>query len=107
MVVLDTNVVSELMRPAPDPHVLRWIETQPRQQLDTTSITVAEIHYGIRRLPEGRRREQLAAAAADIFGGFAWQILSFDQNAAHEYAELVAECDRTGQPINAFDAQIA
>jgi predicted nucleic acid-binding protein len=107
VIVLDTNVVSELMRPQPDVHVLRWLEGQPHEHLGTTVVSVAEIQYGIRRLPKGRRRDQLEAAAADVFGGFASQILPFNQAAAIEYGELVAERDRGRQPIGALDAQIA
>jgi predicted nucleic acid-binding protein len=105
--VLDTNVISELMRADPDEHVLAWIQSQPGKQLDTTAITVAEIRYGIERLRQGRRRQQIARAAEDVFAGFDWQILSFDRRAALDYAKLVAEHDRAGRPLNAFDAQIA
>jgi predicted nucleic acid-binding protein len=107
MIILDTNVVSELMRPNPDPQVLRWLEQQPHEHLDTTAVSVAEIQYGLCRLPEGRRRDQLAAAAGDIFGGFARQILPFSHTAALEYGALVAERDRAGRPISALDGQIA
>jgi toxin FitB len=107
VIVLDTNVVSELMRPSPDPQVLVWLEQQAHEDLNTTAVSVAEIHYGICRLPEGRRRVQLAAAAEDIFGGFASQILSFNHTAALQYGALVAERDRAGRPISALDGQIA
>lgn len=107
MFVLDTNVISELMRADPDENVLAWIRSQPGKELDTTAITVAEIRYGIERLPHGRRRRQIARAAEDVFAGFDWQILSFDRRAALDYATLAAEHDRAGRPLNAFDAQIA
>ena len=107
MIVLDTNVVSELMRPEPDRLVLRWLEQQPHPGLNTTAVSVAEIHYGICRLPAGRRRDQLAVAAEDIFRGFAWQILPFSHSAALEYGALVAGRERAGRPISALDAQIA
>jgi len=107
VIVLDTNVVSELMRSSPDPQVLGWLEQQVHADLNTTAVSVAEIHYGICRLPEGRRRAQLAAAAEDIFGGFASQILPFNDRAALRYGALVAERDRAGGPISALDGQIA
>lgn len=107
MIVLDTNVVSELMRPAPDAVVVGWLDTQAARELHTTAITVAEIGYGIARLDDGRRRDRLHAAAGDLFTRFADQILSFDARAATEYASVVAGCDRAGRPIDGFDAQIA
>ena len=105
--VLDTEVISELMRADPDNNVLAWIQSKPGKQLDTTAITVAEIRYGIERLPQGRRRQQIAQAAEDVFAGFDWQVLSFDRRAALDYATLVAEHERAGRPLNAVDAQIA
>ena len=107
MIVLDTNVVSELIRPEPDRLVLRWLEQQPHPELNTTAVSVAEIHYAICRLPAGRRRDQLTVAAEDIFRGFAWQIFPFSHSAALEYGALVAGRERAGRPISALDAQIA
>lgn len=107
MIILDTNVVSELMRTAPDPAVLAWVRSQARKDLNTTAITVAEIRYGIERLPDGRRRRTLAEAARDAFEAFASQVLSFDRRAADLYGTIVAERERNGQPIDGFDAQIA
>lgn len=107
MIVLDTNVVSELMRPAPANAVVGWLRSQQVRGLRTTAVTVAEVGYGIERLPEGRRREQLQSAAAELFARFADQILAFDASAAGRYGELVAARDRAGRPIDGFDAQIA
>lgn len=107
MIVLDTNVVSELMRATPSPAVLTWLADQPRAEVTTTAITVAEVRYGIARLPAGRRRNDLLTAAADVFGEFAAQVLAFDAAAALAYADLVADCERHGHQLNAFDAQIA
>lgn len=107
MVVLDTNVISELMRSQPDERVLAWTGAQDRRQLYTTAITVAEIHYGIQRLPKGRRQSLLAAAAEDVFGAFGQQVLPFDHAAGLQYGRLVARLEQSGRPINAFDAQIA
>jgi toxin FitB len=108
MIVLDTNVISELMRSEPDPTVFAWAAAQPRASLCTTSINCAEILFGIRALPDGRRRTALADAAAMMFdedlGG---RVLSFDAAAASRYSEIVVTRRRAGAPIEAFDALIA
>lgn len=107
MIVLDTNVASELMRAVPAPRVVAWLQQNADHDLVTTAITVAEIQYGISRLPSGRRRATLAAAAAEIFAAFPDQILPFDVAAAHAYADIVSHRDSLGTPIEGFDAQIA
>lgn len=107
MIVLDTNVVSELMRAEPAPAVLTWLQANSRDGLYTTTVTVAEIRYGIARLPEGRRRESLHQAANEIFAAFPRQVLPFDLAAAGAYAEVVTARERLGNPIDGFDAQIA
>ena len=107
MIVLDTNVVSELMRPEPDESVSGWVRAQAGDDLHTTSITLAEILYGIERLPEGKRKEFLRTTALDVFGAFAGQVLPFDARAAATYATIVAHRDALGLPIDGFDAQIA
>ena len=107
MIVLDTNVVSELMRPSPSTQVLAWVGGKPDSQLYTTAITLAEIRYGIERLPDGWRRQLLLTLADDVFGGFEEQVLPFDARAAPRYAAIVAGRDRAGRPIDGFDAQIA
>jgi len=107
VIVLDTNVASELMRAVPAPRVVAWLQQNADHDLVTTAITVAEIQYGISRLPSGRRRATLAAAAAEIFAAFPDQILPFDVAAAHAYADIVSHRDSLGTPIEGFDAQIA
>lgn len=107
MIVLDTNVVSELMRPEPASSVLAWLREQPGNDLYTTAITVAEIRYGIARLPDGRRRAALDQAAGEVFAAFPTQVLAFDLAAADAYADIVAHLDNLGTPIDGFDAQIA
>lgn len=107
MIVLDTNVVSELMRASPAPEVLDWLRGQAAAELLTTAVTVAEVRYGIARLPDGARREALRRAADEVFSAFPEQILPFDAAAASRYADVVAARDRAGTPINGFDAQIA
>lgn len=107
MIVLDTNVVSELMRPTPAPPVVQWLATQPDADLHTTTITLAEIRYGIARLPEGRRKARMHTSAEEAFAMFPEELLPFDTAAAWEYAEIVAARRQVGRPVDAFDAQIA
>jgi len=107
MIVLDTNVVSELMRAEPAAAVLAWLQRNSGGGLHTTAVTVAEIRYGIARLPEGRRRETLHQAANEIFAAFPRQVLSFDLAAANAYADVVTVREGLGAPIDGFDAQIA
>jgi predicted nucleic acid-binding protein len=108
MIVLDTNVISELMRPRPDPTVVGWVAAQPRTTLYTTGINQAEILHGVAALPAGRRRTALAAIAEAIFAeDFGGRILSFSSRAAPYYAQIVTARRRTGNPIEAFDALIA
>jgi predicted nucleic acid-binding protein len=89
VIVVDTNVTSELMKPAPAPAVVAWVHTCDAADLYTTSITLAEIVYGIERLPGGRRKAQLKAVAEEVFSAFASQVLAFHAPAALEYATIV------------------
>ena len=108
MIVLDTNVLSELMRPQPDVSVLQWIDAQPALQLFTTSITQAEILAGIQMLAPGKRRSDLENAALAMFAeDFLNRVLPFDGNAASTYAAITAQRRQRGRPISQFDAQIA
>jgi len=107
VIVLDTNVVSELMRPSVAAPVRDWLAGQPAASLWTTAITVAEIRYGLERLASGQRKERLIEAADDIFAAFSEFVLPFDAHAAARYAVIVAGRERSGQPIDGFDAQIA
>jgi hypothetical protein len=108
MIILDTNVVSELMKPAPASIVVDWIGAQPAASLYTTSITQAEILHGIMLLPSGRRRRGLEAAATSMFTeDFGGRILGFGADAAPLYARIASDRRRAGRPISHFDAQIA
>ena len=107
MIVLDTNVVSELMRAEPALAVLTWLQQNSGDSMYTTTVTVAEIRYGIARLPEGQRRESLHQAASEIFAAFPRQVLPFDLAAANAYADVVTVRESLGNPIDGFDAQIA
>ena len=107
MIILDTNVVSELMRPEPEPKVAAWVRSRDRRELRMTSITVAEIRYGIARLPDGRRKQVLMDTATEIFRTFPDQVMPVDAAAAEQYAIVASTRQRAGQPIAGFDALIA
>lgn len=108
MIVLDTNVVSELMRGTPNARVLDWMAQQPMAGLFTTTLTQAEVLYGLALLPEGRRREGLFEAARDMFEvDLAGRILPFDSDAALIYPQIAVGRRRIGQPISQIDGQIA
>lgn len=106
--LLDTNVLSELMRAKPSAAVMVWFERQQGMSFFVSAITRAEILLGIALLPEGKRRDSLASAAEQMFEeDFAGHSLPFDGNCAAEYALLVAERTRSGHAISTEDAQIA
>jgi len=108
MIVLDTNVLSELLRPAPAPKVLAWVGRQPRAALFVTSMTRAEIFYGIHVLPRGRRRQALSDATDTLFAQlFAGRMLNFDGDAADAYAEIMAARKNAGRRMSQSDAVIA
>lgn len=108
MIVLDTNIISELLLPVPEAAVVDWLVAQPRAAIFTTAITEAEILYGLRLLPDGRRRRELEAAILPIFvQDLAGHVLPFDREAAEIYGSIATERRKAGRPISQFDAQIA
>ncbi len=108
MVVIDTNVVSELMRPAPEPAVLAWFSRQRSTDLYLTAVSEAELRAGAAILPMGRRRDRLAAEVdAVVRQDFAGRVLSFDGAAARAYAAIAATRRSRGRPILEADCQIA
>lgn len=108
MIILDTNVLSELMRPRPDPSVVDWVAAQSASAIYTTSITQAEILHGLMLLPPGRRRRALEAAAEAMFAeDFEGRVLAFGGEAARPYAEIASARRRAGRPISHFESQIA
>jgi predicted nucleic acid-binding protein len=108
MLVLDTNVISEIMKATPSPRVMEWWSQQQSGELFTTTVTVAEILYGIEILPKGRRRDSLRAEAEMVFTqDFAGRILPFDEEAARVFPEIAAARRAEGRPIAELDAQIA
>ena len=108
MIVLDTNVLSELLRAAPAPTVLRWAASEPLETLFTTTVTQAEMLYGVKLLPAGQRRQRLEEAVMALFHvDFVERVLPFDGEAAIAYGRIAAERKQGGRPISQFDAQIA
>ena len=107
-ILLDTNVLSELMRSKPAGEVLDWFDGQKNARFFVSTITRAEILLGIALLPDGKRRDRLALAAEQMFDqDFSERTLPFDDNCAIEYALLVAACTRRGHSISTEDGQIA
>lgn len=108
MIVLDTDVVSELMRDNPRPSVFAWVNDQLVRNLFVTAVTEAEVRAGIAFLPEGKRRRGLANAAERAFSElFSGRVLPFDGQAARSYAEIAAQRRKAGRPIAQADCQIA
>ena len=108
MIILDTNVLSEVSRPAPDSAVLTWMDAARVEELATTAITAAELLHGVTRLPGGNRKSSLTAAVhALITDDFQGRVEPFDTSAAVQYSALVHEREVLGRPISTADAQIA
>lgn len=108
MIVLDTNVISELMRGSPETAVIEWIDMHADIDLFVTAITVAELFYGIARLPNGRRKTNLATQVERMIGeDFDHRVLPFDELAAAHYGDIAADREHAGRPISIADAQIA
>lgn len=108
MFVLDTNVLSDLMRTHPEPRVVAWTAGLPLGALYTTTVTQAEMLYGVQLLPAGQRRDQMDVAMRALFDeDFAGRILPFDVEAAPLCARIAASRNRDGRPISQSDAQIA
>ena len=108
MILLDTNVISEVMRPFPDIKVIAWLDQRLASEYWLSAVTVAEIGLGIGLLSDGKRKVAFAEMAAKMFTeDFSGRCLPFDQEAALAYAIIVASRKRFGQPISVEDAQVA
>lgn len=108
MFILDTNVLSEIMREVPDPRVADWLRGCPIAAMFTTAISETEILYGVRCLPDGQRRSRLVAAARELFAStFAERVLAFDAAAADRCADIRIASERSGKPIGREDGMIA
>jgi predicted nucleic acid-binding protein len=108
LIVVDTNVISELTRLSPMSEVLSWLDSLPAGDVATTAVTAAELLYGVARLPAGRRKSELAAAVRGLLrDDFQGRVLPFDEQAATEYADVVSRRERLGRAIGVPSAQIA
>ena len=108
MILLDTDILTELMKARPAPNVEAWLGHQPAASLFITTITEAELRHAVALSPPGRRRENLAAAIeAMLAEEFEGRVLPFDDSAAIVYATIAADRQEAGNPISQFDAQIA
>ena len=108
MIILDTNVISELIRPDPNPQVIDWVKNRPGTEMFLSVVSEAELLYGVEMLPAGRRRDRLALEIEnmlrDDLGG---RVLPFDRAAAREYGLIAAGRRSMGRPIGMADCQIA
>jgi len=108
MILIDTNSISELWRPAPDAQVLAWFNAQAIETLRISAVTVAELRYGIAVMPVGQRRRTLhERMERDVFQLFGGRVLPFDLDASHAYAHLMARAKVAGKAIGTADAYIA
>ena len=108
MIILDTNVISELTRQVPDTGVLAWLDSLEISEVATTAVTAAKLRYGVARLPEGHRKRELTVMIRGILAeDFYGRILPFDERASAWYADLVTSHERIGRPIGIADAMIA
>jgi predicted nucleic acid-binding protein len=108
MIILDTNVVSEPLKPLPEPKVLDWLNAQNPQTLYLTTVTLAELLAGVESMPAGRRRKELQQSLnAQVMQLFDGRILAFDQQAAQVFAQINASAQAAGNPISFADCAIA
>ncbi|OXE36516.1 MAG: VapC toxin family PIN domain ribonuclease [Phenylobacterium zucineum] len=107
MILLDTNVVSEAMKPAPDDAVRGWLDEQAAETLYLSSVTIAELMFGIGALPNGKRKDKLAAALDGVMELFADRVLPFDIDAARQYADLAVKARAAGRGFPTPDGYIA
>jgi predicted nucleic acid-binding protein len=108
MLVLDTNMLSEIMRPEPERKIADWIVRQPSDELFTVAVCQAEILSGLAVMPSGRRRAELEEAARSMFADdFAGRVLPFDIEAAAAYADVFAACRKAGRPSGTIDLMLA
>lgn len=108
MILLDTNVVSEVMKPSPSAAVVDWLNAQASERLHVSCVTLGEIEYGLRTLPDGRRRRDLRDRFHRfVASAFALRVLSYDEPASLYYGEIMAARKSLGRPMSVPDGQIA
>ncbi|MBS9431572.1 MULTISPECIES: type II toxin-antitoxin system VapC family toxin [Photorhabdus] len=108
MIILDTNVISEPLRQAPESRVIKWLDAQPIETLYLSAITVAELRFGLASLPIGKRRDKLQEnLEKQVLPLFTGRVLSFDMSASQSYSELMAKARIAGLAISVADGYIA
>lgn len=107
MILLDTNVISEAMKPAPDAAVRGWLDEQAAETLHLSSVTIAELSFGIGAIPRGRRKDRLTAALDGVLAMFGERILPFDTAAAQCYGDLAVRARAAGRGFPTPDGYIA
>ncbi len=107
MILLDTNVISEAMRPEPQRSVRDWLDAQAAETLFISTVTIAELLFGIGALPDGKRKDHLTAAVDGVIALFAGRILPFDLEAARHYADLAVQARKGGKGFPTPDGYIA
>jgi hypothetical protein len=107
MIILDTNVLSEPLKSRPDPKVLAWLDAQAAETLFMTTISYAEFRFGVLRMPDGKRKNDLAAQIERVMEVFKHRTLEFNVNAAEHLAQIAADGEKIGKPATAPDAYIA
>ena len=107
MFVVDTNVVAEVMKASPASAVVSWLNAHDTGSQFLTTVTIGEIRFGLRVMPQGRRRQQLEQGFERLIAeGFAGRILAFDEEAARHYGEVMARRKEIGRPLSALDGQV-
>jgi len=107
MIILDTNVLSALMRQEPDQQVIAWLDRQPRASIWTTSVTALEVQFGLQIMAVGKRRSLLIESFDALLGKFSHRVASFDADAAQQAADLMASRHKKGRPGDLRDTMIA
>lgn len=107
-IILDTNIISELMKTVPDRNVIAWLDQQNTLELYITSVSIAEIYYGLNVLPDGKKQATLEKAFNHIVETvFSQRVLFFNSTAAYHYGKIMTERKNIGRPMSVFDGQIA
>lgn len=107
MIILDTNVLSALMRQTPDKNVIAWLDKQPRTSVWTTSVTILEIRFGLQIMPLGKRRSLLIQAFEAVLDKIGYRVVPFDAAAAQQAGDLMASRQKKGRPGDLRDTMIA
>lgn len=107
MIVLDSNVLSEILKPAPHANVLRWLNQQAPDTLFITTVTIAENLFGVETMPDGKRKEVLRAAYEELYANFQGRVLPYDEPAARQYSAIAAQARRAGRGFPVPDGYIA